>query len=306
VLTRTLNGVLPADTANVSLTGGTASFGTATASPGKTVTLTGATLTGTAATNYNLTSVGTTTAAITAPGITGSFTAADKVYDGNTNASVLTRTLNGVLPADTANVSLTGGTASFGTATVGAGKTVTLAGATLTGTAATNYSLTSVGTTTAAITPAALVISADHKTKTFGAGDPAFTASYVGFVNSETPAVLGGTLTFTRAPGQNVGSYLITPSGLTSGNYAITFNPGTLTITAAPAPVILPLTGAGTANVVITWSAVSNVTYRVQYKSDLNSAWVNLSPDITATNSIASTTDHPGGATQRFYQVTIP
>ncbi|HEX7469457.1 MAG TPA: putative Ig domain-containing protein, partial [Verrucomicrobiae bacterium] len=80
--------------------------------------------------------------------ITGNFTVADKVYDGNTNATVLTRTLNGVLPADTANVSLTGGTASFGTATVGAGKLVTLTGATLTGTAATNYNLTSVGTTT--------------------------------------------------------------------------------------------------------------------------------------------------------------
>lgn len=79
-----------------------------------------------------------------------------------------------------------------------------------------------------------------------------------------------------NSPGENVGSYLITPSGLTSANYAITFNTGMLTITAAPAPVILPLTGAGTANVVITWSAVSNVTYRVQYKSDLNSAWVDL------------------------------
>lgn len=134
----------------------------------------------------------------------------------------------------------------------------------------------------------------------------AFTVTYAGFVNSENQSVLGGTLTFGRAPGENVGSYLITPSGLTSANYAITFNTGMLTITAAPAPVILPLTGAGTANVVITWSAVSNVTYRVQYKSDLNSAWVDLAPDITATNSITSTTDPPGGATQRFYQVTIP
>ena len=119
---------------------------------GKTVTLTGATLTGSAAGNYSLTSVGTTTAAITALGITGSFTAADKVYDGTTSATVLTRTLNGVLAADTANVSLTGGTASFGDANVGAGKTVTLAGATLTGSAAGNYNLSSVGTTTAAIT----------------------------------------------------------------------------------------------------------------------------------------------------------
>jgi hypothetical protein len=43
---------------------------------------------------------------------------------------------------------------------------------------------------------------------------------------------------------------LITPSGLTSSNYAITFNTGLLTIT-APAPVVLPLVVTAT-NVLIT------------------------------------------------------
>ncbi|MCX6928258.1 MAG: YDG domain-containing protein, partial [Verrucomicrobia bacterium] len=152
VLTRTLNGVLAGDAANVTLTGGTASFATATVGVGKTVTLSGATLTGSAAGNYNLSSVGTTTAAITALGITGSFTAAGKVYDGGTNATVLTRSLGGVLAGDTANVTLTGGTAGFANAAVGASKLVTLTGAALTGTAAGNYSLSSVGTATAAIT----------------------------------------------------------------------------------------------------------------------------------------------------------
>jgi hypothetical protein len=94
----------------------------------------------------------TFTIAINPADIPGSFTAADRVYDGTTNATVLTRTLNGVLATDTGSVTLTGGTASFGTPTVGAGKVVTLTGATLTGSAAGNYSLASVGTTTAAIT----------------------------------------------------------------------------------------------------------------------------------------------------------
>jgi hypothetical protein len=305
VLTRGLSGVLAADTANVSLTGGTASFGTATVGAGKTVTLAGATLTGSAAANYNLSSVGTTTAAITALGITGSFTAADKVYDGNTNATVLTRGLSGVLAPDTGNVSLTGGTASFGTATVGAGKTVTLAGATITGTAAANYNLSSVSTTTAAITAATLTVAADSKTKTVGAADPAFTASYVGFVNSETPAVLGGSLLITRATGETVGSYLITPSGLTSANYTITFNTGTLTITAASVPVILSLTGAGTTNAVITWSAVSNATYRVQHKPDLNTTnWTDLIGDVLASGSTASKTDIET-TTNRFYRIQV-
>ena len=231
---------------------------------GKLVILTGATLAGSAAGNYSLASVGTTTAAITALGITGSFAAADKVYDGTTNATVLTRALGGVLAGDTANVSLTGGTAGFGAASVGAGKLVILTGATLAGSAAGNYSLASVGTTTAAITAASLVVSADAKTKIYGTADPTFTVTYAGFVNGEAPAALGGTLTLTRAPGENVGRYLITPGGVSSGNYAITFNAGTLTIT-PPAPLILGLTSAGPTAILITWSAVSNATYRVQH-----------------------------------------
>ena len=144
VLTRTLNGVLPADEANVGLTGGTATFADAQAASGKTVTLTGATLTGTAASNYSLSSVATTTADITALEITGNFTAQNKVYDGNNTAVVLTRTLNGVLAGDAGNVSLTGGTATFADAQAAPGKTVTLTGSALSGSASGNYSLTSV------------------------------------------------------------------------------------------------------------------------------------------------------------------
>jgi len=303
VLTRTLNGVLAGDTANVILTGGTASFGDANAGIGKTVTLAGATLTGSAAANYNLSSMGTTTAAITALGITGNFTAADKVYDGNTSATVLTRTLNGVVAGDTGNMSLSGGTASFSTATVGVGKTVTLPGATLTGSAAANYNLSSVDPTTATVTAATLVVTADATSKTYGAADPTFTASYAGFVNNETPAVLDGALAFSRAPGENVGSYLITPSGLTSSNYTITFNTGILTIT-APAPVILPLVVTAT-NVVITWSAVSNGNYRVQYRPFLNATnWTDLTGDVLSSGSTASKTDIET-PTNRFYRVQV-
>ena len=70
-------------------------------------------------------------------------------------------------------------------------------------------------------------------------------------------------------------------------------------------PVILSLAGAGTTNVVITWSAVSNLVYRVRYRPDFNSAWINLGPDVTATNNTASTADNSGGAPQRFYQVVL-
>jgi hypothetical protein len=150
----------------------------------------------------------------------------------------------------------------------------------------------------------ALTITANNTNKVYGAADPTFTVAYAGFVNGETTVVLGGTLTLTRAPGENVGSYLITPSGLTSANYAITFNTGTLTIT-APAPLILTLTSAGTNNVVITWSAVSNATYRVQHKGLLSiTNWTDLAGDVVAAGSTASKTDLKT-TTNRFYRVQV-
>ena len=85
------------------------------------MTLTGAVLAGADAGNYSLSSVGTTTANITAKAITGSFTAANKVYDGNISATVLTRSLTGEVAAAT-TVSLIGGTATFGNKNVGAGQ----------------------------------------------------------------------------------------------------------------------------------------------------------------------------------------
>ena len=56
--------------------------------------------------------------------------------------------------------------------------------------------------------------------------------SYSGFVNGETAAVLGGALTWGGSAQGAVdpGSYVIAPSGLTSGNYVITFVDGVLFI----------------------------------------------------------------------------
>jgi hypothetical protein len=180
-LTRTLTGVIGAD--DVSLIGGAASFSNANAGLGKTVTLTGATLSGAASGNYSLTSVNTTTADITAKAITGNFTAANKVYDGNTAATVLTRTLTGVIGAD--DVSLTGGTATFGDANAGAGKTVTLTGATLTGAAVGNYSLGSVNTTTANITKATVTITGN------GLNGSGYFGTYDGTAHAATATVTG-------------------------------------------------------------------------------------------------------------------
>jgi hypothetical protein len=234
VLASDLNGILPADVGNVSLHGGTATFADAQAGTGKTVTLTGADLIGEAAANYSLTSVATKTADITARGITGSFTAKSRVYDGSDLAVVLTRTLSGVLLADQDNVSLDGGTATFADTQAAPDKTVTLAGATLTGGAAGNYLLNSVTTTTADISPAPLTVTANDASKLYGTtltfAGTEFTTS--GLVSTDT--VTSVTLTSEGAvAGAEVGTYDITPSaaeGSGLDNYTINYVNGALTV----------------------------------------------------------------------------
>ncbi|MGN6641802.1 MAG: MBG domain-containing protein, partial [Verrucomicrobiota bacterium] len=167
-----------------------------------------------------------------------------------------------------------------------------------------NYSGSATNTLT--INPATLTVTANDETKFFGQADPAFTATYSGFVETDDNSVLNGTLTFTRESGEAVGLYAITPSGLSASNYQVNFNPGTLTIAPSPVPMILSLTNAGSDQFVITWSSVSNVMYQVRYRSDLASGdWIPLT-NVTATNETAFATDNTGGAPQRFYQVIIP
>jgi hypothetical protein len=83
-----------------------------------------------------------------------------------------------------------------------------------------------------AVSPAPLTITACNASKITGEANPAFTVGYSGFVLGEGPGVLGGALTFSTpaVAGSPPGSYAIAPGGLNSGNYAITFVPGTLTV----------------------------------------------------------------------------
>lgn len=83
---------------------------------------------------------------------------------------------------------------------------------------------------------ATLTVAANGAERLYGALDPAFDASFRGFVLGESPAVLGGALRFASAAsrGSGVGSYAIAPSGLTSGNYDIRYEPGALVVRPAP------------------------------------------------------------------------
>jgi len=99
------------------------------------------------------------------------------------------------------------------------------------GLTSTNYDIKYVdGTLT--VNKAALTVTAEDKAVTFLNAPPAYTAKYTGFVAGDTAAKLGGTLVFScsYAAGSAAGTYPITPSGLTSDNYNITFVDGTLTV----------------------------------------------------------------------------
>ena len=224
VLTRTLTGVLPADVGNVILTGGTATFNNKNVGNNKTVTLTGATLTGSAAGNYTLSSVNTTIANITRLSITGNFTASNKVFDHNTSATVLTRTLPGAVSGDA--VTLTGGTATFNNMNVGTGKTVTLSGASLSGADAGNYTLTGVATTTASITPKGLTGSFTAANKVYDGNTTAtvLTRSLTGILSGDAVTMTGGTATFNNKNVGNNKTVTLTGATLTgtaAGNYTL-------------------------------------------------------------------------------------
>jgi hypothetical protein len=195
--------------------------------------------------NYLVHYVTDGTGIITTKDITGNITVYNKVYDGTTNATIATRTLTGVIGTDV--VTYTGGVATFddvppGTGqNVGNNKPVTATGLYLTGADALNYTVNSTTTTTANITPQGLMITANNYSAQYS--DPVvFGVSYTGFAPGEGPGDLGGSLAFSTTPAATTGTspviataapgaYTITPSGLTSSNYTITFNTGTLTIT---------------------------------------------------------------------------
>ena len=89
----------------------------------------------------------------------------------------------------------------------------------------------------------ALTVTADAKTKVYGAANPALTATITGFANGETLATSGITgaasVTTTATALTGVGSATLTAAfgNLVSANYAFTFTDGALTITKAPLTV---------------------------------------------------------------------
>jgi uncharacterized repeat protein (TIGR01451 family) len=91
------------------------------------------------------------------------------------------------------------------------------------------------------VTPAPLTISADNKSKVYGAPLPALTASYNGFVNGDTPASLAAApvVTTTATASSSVGSYPIVAAGAADSDYTIAYGTGMLMITPQVTAVLM-------------------------------------------------------------------
>lgn len=145
--------------------------------------------------------------------VTGSFAAANKDYDGTTDASITSRSLTGVIAADVNKVALIDGTATFASQHVGA-HTVTSTEMTLGagsgGNESDNYTLTGVASTTANINAKALTITdpllADRVYD--GTTDPGVLTigTLSGFIGAETVTATGLAANYS---GKDVGDYTV-------------------------------------------------------------------------------------------------
>ncbi len=228
------SGVISGD--DVSITGLSGTFDDKNVGTGKTVTVSGGSLSGADAGNYQISSVaGSTTADITKKDLgVATVTAANKVYDGTTAATLSFGASSGVISGD--DVSITGLSGTFDDKNVGTGKTVTVSGGSLSGADAGNYQISSVaGSTTADITKKDLGVATVTAANKVYDGTTAATLSFgasSGVISGDDVSITGLSGTFDD---KNVGTGKTVTvsggslSGADAGNYQISSVAGSTT-----------------------------------------------------------------------------
>ncbi|MEH3104251.1 MAG: YDG domain-containing protein [Sphingomonas phyllosphaerae] len=264
-----------------------------------------------------------------APTLTATLGAVTKTYDGTTAATLPAGAVTCTVCAFTGDAvtgygadTITGYTSTTGTFNskdVGAGnKTVTFRKADVAITATSNgkpvygYRLSSnLQNTGSTIATAPLSVTATAASKTYDgtAWSGGNGVTYAGFVNGETDAVLGGTLGYagTAQGATNAGSYAITPNGLTSSNYAITFVDGALTVNKAALALVYTANAAtsvyGATPATLGGTVTGTGFVPNESVTDLGGAAVWASP--VATTSAAGTYGITGsGVTSGNYTIT--
>ncbi len=96
----------------------------------------------------------------------------------------------------------------------------------------TNFMTSASGELVQSVARAPLTVAANNQTGAYGQPNPILTASYIGFVNGDSPASLTSpvVLSTSATTGSEPGSYPITAFGASSPNYTITFQGGTVTV----------------------------------------------------------------------------
>jgi subtilisin family serine protease len=243
--------------------------------------------------NYLVTFANVTTGTISPLTITGSITAANKVYDGLRDATITGRYLAGVITADGTpdNVSLTGGTATFDTKDVGTGKTVTATGLALEGADKDNYTLfSSTAEAKANITPRTLNITAVTNTKTYDGNTSALAKPiYSGLQTGDTVTGLAETYDTTEA---GTGKTLsVSAYTLDDGNNGKNYN----VVTAVDnTGVINKVVLAVTANDAWRAFGAANPAFSVSYSGWVNSEDVSVLSSQPTASSTASATSSAG------------
>ena len=197
-------------------------FNSRDAGTGKTVTVSGLSFSGNDAANYSLANTSaTTTANVTPKGLTASFTATNKVYDGTTTATVAGSTSD-IIGGDT--VAITQTAATFSDKNVANGKSISITGLQLTGTDAGNYALTSTTASSSAnITAKSLTASFTASNKEYdGSTTATVSASSAQIVPQDAVTITNTSATFSDknvGTGKTVSVVGVAISGTDAGNY---------------------------------------------------------------------------------------
>ena len=119
-----------------------------------------------------------------------------------------------------------------------------------------NYTIGESVNGTLTVSQKPVTVTAEDKSKVYGAADPELTAKVEGTLGDDTVKY-----ELSRAAGENVGSYVITASGEASqGNYAVTYKPATLTISKAETALVVT---ADSASKVYDGTALTKNSYKL-------------------------------------------
>jgi hypothetical protein len=298
---------------------------------GKTLTPGGAVADGNGGHNYTVSFLNNTSGIITANGLTVTgITANDKVYDGNTTATLNTTgaTLMGIVPGDAVTLTTVGATGAFTNPDVGTAKTVLVSSLTLSGADAGNYALTQPITT-------ANITQASSATALVSSANPSLQGSNMSFTATATPVDPASTPPTGNVQFYTNGVALGSPVALTDGVGSLSaadLPAGTNTVLAAylgdsnfigssnslaqlvvvvagrpSTPSTIGIQNNADGTVTVTFAGTPDAQYVVQASDNLApAAWENVSTNTAGTDGQWTFTESTGHHSVRFYRSARP